>query len=437
MTRSVFALTLALSMLPAQALAAAGGGSSGYGGGGGGGGGGFGGGSSGDGSGDPGPWWLWVLIIAGVLVFFMIGGIAAHRQRERRRERVRRTVAASAEAAGDDAWFEAGAVEQEAAALFRATQQAWHDRDRARLRQLVGDDLMVEWERRLDDFAAKGWHNLVEVREGPEVEYVGLVNREDDAQDRVVVRLEAEMRDCVSVQGGAIMKKDGATSEVVSVAEYWTLARRGDGWLVVSIEQDAEGAHHLDAPLVPSPWSDEQGLTDETALERAAADAPQGVATGELVGVDYAGDARKAALDLSLVDERFAPHVLEAAARTAMAAWAEAVDGDDARLRALAGDEAVHALLYGGDADARTRLVVRGPRLDALRIAALDAGTEPATLAVEATVTGRRYVEDRDTLELVSGSRDRETTFTERWTLRLDGSGDTPWRIAAAAPVGG
>src|SRR3712207_2223825 len=182
---------------------------------------------------------------------------------------------------------------------------------------------MVEWERRLDDFAKKGWHNIAEGKSGPEVQYVGMTKREDDTEDRVVVRLEAEVRDCVRTQDGTIMKKDGATTEVVSLAEYWTLARRGDRWIVVSIEQDAEGAHHLDAPLVPSPWSDEQGLKDETALERAAADAPQGFTTAELADVDYADDARKAALDLSLADERFAPHVLEAAARTAVSAWAE------------------------------------------------------------------------------------------------------------------
>ncbi|HEV2813797.1 MAG TPA: TIM44-like domain-containing protein [Solirubrobacteraceae bacterium] len=438
MARFVTAFTLALTIVPAQALAGAGGGSSGYGGGGGGGGGGFGGGggSTGTGSGD-GPWWLWLVIVGVFGLVVLFGAISAARLRAKRQKRVRRTIAVSAEAAGDDAWFEATRVEKDAAELFRTTQKAWHDRDRKRLRKLVGDDLMVEWERRLDDFDKKGWHNIVEVKRGPAVEYVGLVNREEDEQDRVVVRLEAEMRDCVKQRGGAIMNKDGAKSQIVSVAEYWTLARRGDAWCVVSIEQDSEGAHHLDAPLVPSPWSDEQGLKDETALERAKADAPQGATTADLVDVDYLGDARKAALDLSLVDERFAPHVLEAAARTAMSAWAEAVDGDDARLRAIAGDEAVHALLYGGDAGARSRLVVRGPELLALRIAALDADTEPATLTVEADVSGRRYVEDRDTLELLSGSRDGEVTFTERWTLRLDGTGDSPWRIAAAAAVSG
>ena len=43
------------------------------------------------------------------------------------------------------------------------------------------------------------------------------------------------------------------------------------------------------------------------------------------------------------------------------------------------------------------------------------------TLAVH--VRGRRYVEDRDTAAVLSGSRDRETAFTERWTMALDGDG--------------
>jgi predicted lipid-binding transport protein (Tim44 family) len=115
-----------------------------------------------------------------------------------------------------------------------------------------------------------------------------------------------------------------------------------------------------------------------------------------------------------------------------VAAWAEAVDGDDAALEAIATPEAVQALLYGGDAGRDTRLVVRGPRLSALRIARLDAAHEPPTMTVEAQVSGRRYVEDRDTAAVLRGSKDRETTFTERWTMALDGDPETPWRIAAA-----
>src|SRR5690606_19271196 len=100
------------------------------------------------------------------------------------------------------------------------------------------------------------------------------------------------------------------------------------------------------------------------ALERAAGDAlPAGVAVAEVADGDLADEARAQALDLSLVDERFAPHVLEAAARRVVAAWAEAVDGEDEPLEAVADPAAVRTLLYPGDPSGRTRLVVRGPRL--------------------------------------------------------------------------
>ena len=419
-----------MALLHAFVLAAAGGGSSGYGGGGGGGGGGFGGGGSGSGSGDGGPWWLWVLIGAGIGIFLLVGFIGERRRRARRRARVARVHAVSAEAAEDDAYFAADAVNRDAATLFRAVQAAWDARDDEKLQRLVGDDLLVEWRRRLADFERRGWHSRCQVRSGPEVEYVGMVNRDDDADDRVVVRLEAEVRDVVETRTGGKVKKKGSDSEIASLAEFWTLARRDDRWIVVSIEQDAEGAHHLEAPLVPSPWSDDELLSDQTALERARADAaPEDAGVATLVDVDFAGDARRQALDLSLVDERFAPHVLEAAARRAVAAWAEAVDGDDAALRAVAGEDAARALLYPSE---RTRIVVRGPRLEELRIVSLDGEASPPRLGIEARVRGRRYVEDRDTLELLSGSRDDETTFTERWTLALDGTGESPWRIAAA-----
>jgi predicted lipid-binding transport protein (Tim44 family) len=55
---------------------------------------------------------------------------------------------------------------------------------------------------------------------------------------------------------------------------------------------------------------------------------------------------------------------------------------------------------------------------------------EPATMTIDVEVGGRRYVEDRDTAALLSGSKDRATTFTERWAMALDGGDEAPWRLA-------
>jgi len=264
---------------------------------------------------------------------------------KRRRERVARVELASAEAAADDAYFAADLVKRDAADLHRAIVAAWTARDREALAQHLGPDLLTEWVRRLDDFDRKGWHNQCEIQSGPEVEYVGLVNREDDAEDRVVVRIQAILRDVVVDASGRVLKRNEEDKETTTLAEYWTLGREGDRWRLLSIEQDSEGLHHLDAPIVASPWSDEARMHDAAVTELAVADAVPDAAIGELVDVDYAGEARVQAMDLSVVDGRFAPAVLEAAARRAVEAWAEAVDGADAALERVATAEAAHGLL--------------------------------------------------------------------------------------------
>lgn len=412
-------------------FAQAGSGSSGFGGGGGGGGGGFGGGSSGSGEGDP----LVAVVVFGLFgVFLLYLAIHTLRYRRKLRERDREVRTASAEAAEDDAYFASDELERHALALFRAAQMAWDARDRPALARLVGPDLLVEWTRRLDDFDQKGWHNRVEVVADPTVLYVGLTNREEDDEDRAVVRIEAKLKAYVEDRVGNRVMRAGEKDELVTLVEYWTLARSNGARMVQSIEQRAEGDHHLDAQIVASPWSDEQRLDDESLTELAVADGlPDGFTTADLAQLEFDGDARAHALDLSLADARFGPDVLEAAARRAVEAWSEAVDGDDAELERVASPEAVAGLLYGGDAARATRLVVRGPLVKRIRIAAVQVEQVPASMTVDLELGGRRYVEDRDTAAVVSGSKDSAATFTERWTLALDGPADAPWRIVGIA----
>ncbi|HET8950049.1 MAG TPA: TIM44-like domain-containing protein [Solirubrobacteraceae bacterium] len=439
MKRAIRILVLAVAVLALGAVAAyagPGGGTSGFGGGGGGGGGGgFSGGGSSGGTGTGGTGGgIAFLIFVGAFFAFVIFSVvttafAVRRMRKRRAARERAVELAAAEAADDDAAFAADEVRGEAAALLNLIVKAWTARDRDALEQMLGPDLMVEWERRLDDFDRKGWHNVCEIVDGPKVQYLGLVNRADDADDRVTVRVESRQRDVVIDRNGNTITRSNQ-SEIVTVGEYWTLGKRDGRWILLSIEQEAEGAHHLDAEIVASPWGDEGRLHDEAVTELATAEALPAEQIAEVADLDFDGTARAAALDLAMVDGRFAPDVLEAAARQAVGAWAEAVDGDDAALERAATPGAVRELLYAGDASEKTRLVVRGPRLRALRITALHADAVPPAMTIEADVSGRRYREDRDTVAVVEGSKEREVTFTERWTMTLDGSSDVPWRIA-------
>jgi predicted lipid-binding transport protein (Tim44 family) len=348
-------------------------------------------------------------------------------------ERQRRVTAAAAEAAEDDPEFAADLVKPAAATLFNQIQTAWDAGDRIKLRRLVAPDLLSEWERRLDDLARRGWRNRVEVLDEPIVEYVGLSHRGDAKTDRVTVRIEAKLRDYVTDHVGNHLKRAGRLTETVKVREFWTLGKtQGGRWRLISIEHAAEGSHVLDEKIVATPWSDHEALQQEALIEMATADAvPDGTQIAEVADLDFAGDARAAALDLSLADGRFAPDVLEITARRAARAWAEAVDGDDARLHSIAHGQAVNDLLHPGDPSHGTRLVVRGPKVQKLRITGLDAGAHPPTMSVQVELEGRRYIEDRNTAAILSGSQSRVTTFAEDWTFALDGDARQPWLLTA------
>jgi len=259
-----------------------------------------------------------------------------------------------------------------------------------------------------------------------------------------VVRIEAKMHDYVEDAYGNHVKRAGRLSERVKVREYWTLVRNaaapeGDSaWILASIEQGGEGAHALADRFVATPWSDEPALRDEALVEQAVQQAvPEGTSVAEVADLEFSGDARAAALDLSLADGRFAPDVLEIAARRAVDAWAQAVDGSDAALAEMATPAAIAQLLYAGDPARSTRVVVRGPAVQRMRITALDAGAVPPTMSIEIDVQGRRYIEDRHTTAVLSGSRSRPTSFTERWILTLTDDARRPWQLTAiqAAPA--
>jgi predicted lipid-binding transport protein (Tim44 family) len=355
-------------------------------------------------------------------------------RRSLRRKREEQVQVAALEASMEDAAFEPEAVKAAAIALHKSIVEAWTARDRATLATLVGADLMVEWNRRLDDFDRKGWHNITERLGDPTVEYLGLVNREGATEDRVTIRIEAPIRDYTLDANGEHLLRTDDSDETTTLPEYWTLGRHDDGsWFLVSIEQDAEGSHVLSEDIVARPDADTARLHDEAVAEVAMSTAVPDEKVRDITPVSFDGDARDAAMDMANIDGRFDPDVLEASARRAVAAWAEAVDGEDVSLSLVASQEAIDELLYAGDTSRHTRLVVRGPVLKSLRIAHIDTHGTPPTMRIEAELTGRRYRENRDTTTVIEGSKDRETTFTEAWTMTLDGSDSTPWRLVGSA----
>ncbi len=453
----VAVVVLGALLLAPAALASAGGGTAGYSGGGGGGGFSGGGGGShafeiylifrvildiallGHGLG------LLVLILLGLAWYFMTRGAPqmerwwaarsrqgrAHRREARRRER--KVELAAAEAEDENPIFGPQAVREAAAALFTEIQLAWSSDDRMKLRGLLTRELAAEWELRLDDFERKGWRNRVEPVGPPKVEYVGLLRRGgEDGAEQVVVRIEAKLRDFVVDTSGRQIKREGSFTESVRMREYWTLERRAEHWVLASIESGAEGEHALKDKIVQTHWADQEAMRDEAVVEGAVAQqAPDGVAIADLADLQFNGDARAAALDLSLADGRFAPDVLEVAARRAVAAWAVAVDGPDTELRRIATADATRELLHPGDPSEQTRLVVRGVQVQRIRVVSLDPAGQPPTMTIDVDLRGRRYIEERASTRVLLGSATKLVGFTERWTMALTEDPAQPWRVVS------
>jgi predicted lipid-binding transport protein (Tim44 family) len=239
-------------------------------------------------------------------------------------------------------------------------------------------------------------------------------------------------------RSGMILTHDSGSSPRTVVGEYWTLAPHNDHWMLISIEQVEEGAYHLRERPIPRPEDDDH-LRDDTFLAMAATTTlPEGFTSADLISVDFATDARAAALDMSLADPRFSIDVLETSVRQVIEAWAQAVDGADTPLESVATHEAIDQLLYDSDARRLTRVVVRGPMVRRVQVTHLDVTRTPPRMRVDAELGGFRYVEDRDTVAVLEGSKTRPSAFAEQFTLELvDGSAARPWQVVAAAKLPG
>ena len=159
--------------------------------------------------------------------------------------RLRRRVAAVHAAAGD-AWpYSPSVVRGAAARLFADTQTAWDVGDRARLQQLSDPDLMADWAKRLDSYQANGKRQRVKVVKGPKVQYVSL--RADRGQVRLRIRAKVRRR-FEPAQGP---RKDHRLGWSYHFEEYWTLARRGEDWIVWSTRPTKFRREYTTEPIVP------------------------------------------------------------------------------------------------------------------------------------------------------------------------------------------
>ncbi|MFD8480286.1 Tim44-like domain-containing protein [Kitasatospora sp. NPDC059673] len=336
----------------------------------------------------------------------------AHRADEQARERADQVGARVDAIADTDATFDRAALERRAVWLYVTAQQAWTQNDHATLQQILSPVLYGKWADELHDYASRGEVNVVEIVSGPVVELVDVANRAGEVNDTVTFRVTATLRDYVRRgYGPDAVRKDGSTRPV----EYWTLRKNQAGeWIVSSVEQAAEGAHHLTSAIETDGW-DQKEVAREAVLEVAGKTAVKGVSDIlSLTNISWSTDADTAAGDLSVLDGRFDRAVLEVAVERFLEEWVMN-DGslDFTSLRTV------------------DRTVMRDAVIRSVTVRSL-VSRDPIVFRVSVDAEGVYYEVDRRSEQVLRGDARERRPITFVFDLRLDDASAKAWTVVAA-----
>jgi hypothetical protein len=336
----------------------------------------------------------------------------AHRADAQARERAARVEAQVGMLADTDATFDADALKQRVVSLYVAAQQAWTNRDHATLRQILSPVLYGKWADELRDYESRGEVNVVEIVAGPTVELIDVANRGGEVNDTVTFRITATLNDYVRREGGPhAVRTDGSTRPV----EYWTLRKNDSGtWIVASVEQAAEGAHHLTDAIETDGW-DQKAIARDAVLDVAEKTSAKGL--GDILSlttISWSTDADAAAGDVSVLDGRFDKSVLEVAIEQFLEQWAMS-DGslDFTPVRTV------------------NRTVMREAVIASIEVLAL-VSRDPIVFRVAVGAQGVYYEVDRRTEEVLRGDAHRRRPVTFAFDLRLDAPPAKGWTVIAA-----
>ncbi|MFD5467734.1 TIM44-like domain-containing protein [Kitasatospora sp. NPDC127059] len=337
----------------------------------------------------------------------------AHRADEQARERAAQVGARVDAIADTDATFDRAALESRAVQLYVTAQDAWTRHDHATLQQVLSPVLYGKWADQLRDYASRGEVNVVEIVSGPVVELVDVANRAGEVNDTVTFRITATLNDYVRrADGPDAVRKDDSTRPV----EYWTLRKNTAGqWIVSSVEQAAEGAHHLTAAIETDGW-DQKEVAREAVLEVAGKTSVRGAGDIlSLTNISWSTDADAAVGDLSVLDGRFDRAVLEVAVERFLEEW----------------------VINDGSLDftsVRTadRTVMRDAVVRSVTVRSL-VSRDPIVFRVAVDAEGVYYEVDRRSEKVLRGDARRRQPITFAFDLRLDDRPTATWTVIAAS----
>ena len=336
-------------------------------------------------------------------------------QIHRRTGRARTTAV---EASLDDEEFSPDAIEAAVTDMFDAGTLLWRD---------PGAALRA----RPDAARIRGWARSRQAALGvglraskPSVDLLRVVRRPDAAEDRAVVRVRCRFhrQRPPHAPGPDSLRPTGHAAHL---DERWTLGRDRGRWVLLSTDGDPKSAALLRTSLVSGAAGDDERLREQSLSELARQEAPQSDQLADIIDPDK--PAQAALMDLSVVDGRFDPQLIESAVRHLVEAWEEATTGSTEPLSRLTSPEAAMTLLHPSGGDHGLRLVVRDARLEHWSPRSV-VKAAPPRVVLDVVIAAVRYVVEEDTNSHIAGNDRDERPISIAWTLELVDS-EPPWRL--------
>jgi hypothetical protein len=273
-----------------------------------------------------------------------------------------------------------------------------------------------------DGFGDTPGRYRIEQRRDPLARLVWASRRTDDEPWRPVLLVSVPLS--AAATSWRVARSDLGFRTYAIASAWWTVTDTGGGWTLAQVEPLERGHHYLHDRLPNAPVDDD--LHDDVTVALAVADGAVATPVAALTEVD--APVQRRLLDLSLVDERYAPDAIAACVREIARAWEAATErGEQDGLARWCTPEALEALLRPTPNGVRR---VRNLEVEKVRIEALDTTTEPPAVAVTADLHGLRWLADRHGAHTpISGNDHNARSFTEHWTLRFEPQGKAPWRL--------
>jgi hypothetical protein len=256
----------------------------------------------------------------------------------------------------------------------------------------------------------------------PRVEILRVVNRPGQLEDRVIVRVRLRL-----------LRRHHPLVDphTLTLDQRWTFGRAGELWTLRSIDSSSSEERTLAQRLIPTEWTDEQRLREQALIELADAErVPPSASLGELVRADL--PPHQKLLELSQIDGRFDPALIDAVLHHLVDAWEAATTGSVQPLENLCAHGAVHKLRYPAPTRRPLTFVLSDAQLTDWEATDVDVSAEHPHLQVRISVVAVRYVIESAIGDHVAGSRETPRRLQLIWTLGLFSADRDPWRLLSS-----